>query len=60
MDESELLDEEGIQIYQSLVGSLQWSVSLDQFDIACALTTMSRFRAAPQQGHLKRLKRMYR
>ena len=59
MDDSELLDEEGIQIYQSLVGSLQWSVSLGRFDIACALMTMSRFCAAPRQGHLKRLQQMY-
>ena len=28
LDDSELLDEEGIQIYQSLIGSLQWSISL--------------------------------
>ena len=28
MDSSELLDEEGIQRYQSLIGALQWAVSL--------------------------------
>ena len=47
LDDSELLDEEGIQMYQSLVGSLQWSVSLGCFDIACALMIIYCFRVAP-------------
>ena len=59
LDDSELLDEDGIQIYQSLIGSLQWSISLGQFDIQCAVMTMSRFRAAPRKGHLERVKRIY-
>lgn len=60
LDDSDLLDEEGIQLYQSLVGSLQWAISLGCFDIACAVMTMSCFRAAPQQGHLFCLCRNYR
>lgn len=59
VDTSELLDDEGIKKYQTMIGSLQWAVSLGRFDIQTATMTMSRFRAAPRQGHLDRLKHMY-
>jgi hypothetical protein len=58
LDVSDLLDEEGIQQYQSLIGSLQWAVSLGRMDIATAVMTMSSFRAAPRVGHLERVKRI--
>jgi hypothetical protein len=58
MDISELLDQEGIKTYQSLIGSLQWAVSLAQLDIATAVMTLSSFRAAPRVGHLERAKRV--
>ena len=32
--------------------------SSGRFDIACAIMTMSRFRAAPRKGHMKRMKRI--
>jgi len=57
-DESELLDATGIQQYQSLIGSLQWAVSLGRFDVATAVMSMSSFRAAPRKGHLDRAKRI--
>ena len=43
LDESELLDREGIEQYQSLLGSLQWAISLGRFDIATAVMSMSSF-----------------
>jgi hypothetical protein len=46
MDTSELLDQEGIARYQSLIGSLQWAVSLGRMDIATAVMTMLSFRPA--------------
>ena len=46
-------------MYQSMIGCLQWAISLGWFDIHTATMTMSRFRAAPRNGHLDRLKRMY-
>src|SRR5687768_17887125 len=58
LDDSELLDTTGIQQYQSLVGSLQWAISLGRFDIATAVMSMSSFRALPRRGHLNRLKRI--
>jgi len=59
LDESELLDLEMHQIYQSLVGALQWVIQIGRFDIMTAVMTMSRFRAAPREGHMDRLKRIH-
>ena len=59
LDTSELLDMDGIKKYQSMIGALQWIVTIGRFDIATAVMTMSGFRVAPRQGHLDRLKRMY-
>ena len=42
--------------YLTMVGQLQWLVTLGRFDIHAQVTTMSRFRAAPRQGHMDRLK----
>ena len=58
LDDSDLLDNDGIEQYQSLIGSLQWTISLGRFDTACAVMTMSAFRTAPRIGHLDRLKRI--
>jgi hypothetical protein len=59
VDTSELLDAKGIQMYQSMIGALQWMVTIGRFDIITAVMTMSSFRAAPRKGHLDRLKRIY-
>ena len=45
--------------YLTMVGQLQWLVTLGRFDIHAHVATMSRFRAAPRQGHMDRLKRIY-
>ena len=52
LDTSELLDEEGIVKYQSLIGALQWVVSIGRFDVMTAVMTLSSFRAAPRHGHM--------
>ena len=59
VDTSDKLDEEGIKKYQTMIGCLQWAISLGRFDIQTATMTMSRFRSAPRKGHLDRLKRIY-
>jgi hypothetical protein len=58
-DTSDLLDNTGIQMYQSMIGALQWVVTIGHFDISTAVMTMSGFRIAPRKGHLERLKRIY-
>jgi hypothetical protein len=52
LDDTDELDDKGRSVYQSLIGCLQWVVTLGRFDIACAVMTMSRFRVAPRKGHL--------
>ena len=59
LDSTELLDVEETQIYQSLIGSLQWTIQIGRFDVSTAVMTLSRFRAMPRRGHLERAKRVY-
>jgi len=59
LDTSKFLDEDDIQKYQSLVGAMQWIVSIGRFNIQTAVMSMSSFRAAPRKGHLERVKRIY-
>ena len=59
LDLTDELDIEGIKIYQSMIGALQWVIQIGRFDIATAVMTMSSFRANPRKGHLDRLKRIY-
>ena len=58
LDTTPLLDEDGTWKYQSLIGALQWTISLNRFDIGTAVMTMSGFRVAPREGHLDRVKRI--
>ena len=59
LDTSELLDSQGIATYQSLIGALQWVITIGRFDVITAVMTLSGFRAAPRRGHLERIKRVY-
>ncbi len=59
VDESELCNEDDTAKYLTMIGQLQWLVTLGRFDIFSAVITMSRFRAAPKTGHLSRLKRIF-
>ena len=59
MDTTELLGPEQTKIYQSLIGGLQWIVTIGRFDVMTAVMTLSSFRAAPRMGHLERAKRIY-
>ena len=45
--------------YLTMVGQLQWLVTLGRFYIHAHVATMTRFRAAPRQGHIDLLKRIY-
>ena len=59
LDISELLEIENIQVYQSLIGALQWTIQIGRFNICTAVMSMSRFRAAPRQGHMEQVKRIH-
>ena len=59
VDESPLLEGKMVSVYLTMIGAMQWAVALGRIDIYCATMTMARFRSAPRQGHLDRLKRVY-
>jgi hypothetical protein len=54
LDTSELCSMDQIVQYQSMIGALQWIVTIGRFDIHSAVMTMSGFRMAPRIGHLNR------
>ena len=58
LDTSEILEGHEVNHYLTMVGQLQWLITLGRFDIQAQVITMSRFRAQPRQGHLERLKRI--
>jgi hypothetical protein len=58
LDTSDPCGPDDITKFQSLIGALQWTISLCRFDIANAVMTLSRYRAAPLVGHLERAKRI--
>ena len=58
LDTSELCDEHQTRQFQTLIGQLQWLISLGCFDIAVHVMSLSRFRAQPRKGHLDRAKRI--
>ena len=58
LDDTSLLEESDIKIYQSLIGSLQWAITLGRFNISISVMVMSCFRIAPRQGHMESLKRI--
>ena len=43
----------------TMVGQREWLVTLGRFDLHAQVATMSRFRAAPRQGHMDILKTIY-
>jgi hypothetical protein len=53
LDMSELDTTEQVAHYQSMIGSLHWTVTIGRFDIHTAVMTTSRFRIAPRIGHLE-------
>lgn len=59
LDDTKELGPDDITKYQSMIGALQWAISLGRFDIHTAVMTMGSFRVAPREGHLERLKRIY-
>ena len=59
LDTTEILKGDMAAKYLTMVGQLQWLVTLGRFDIHAQIATMSRFRAAPRQEHMDRLKMIY-
>ena len=48
-----MLPESGIRKYQMLIGMAQWACTIGRLDIAFAVSSLSRFSAAPRVHHLE-------
>ena len=59
LDETDLLSDDQISIYKSLLGSANWIITLGRFDIAYATNTLSRYSMAPRKGHMKAMHRVF-
>jgi hypothetical protein len=59
MVKSPFLRQDKTQQFQSLIGAMQWAVSIGRLDIATAVMSLSSFRAMPRRGHLERAKQIY-
>ena len=58
-DETPLVDPAWISKYRSMLGCAQWVITLGRFDIAFAVNNLARYSAAPREGHIKALKRVF-
>ena len=59
MDESGLLDNEGHNAYQHLVGIFQWLCTIRKADIQFSVCSLSIFSAFPYKGQLKAVNKVF-
>ena len=59
-DKSELLCPKQHRIFQQLIGIAQWLITCGRLDLSFAINSLSRFSAAPREGHLKLLVRVFK
>jgi hypothetical protein len=52
LDDSDMLLDDGIRSFQTLIGMAQWASTIGRLDIAFAVSSLSRFSAAPCAYHL--------
>lgn len=53
LDDSPLLEDGEVTIYQQLVGMLRWVVELGRIDVLYEVTKLSSYNALPRKGHLR-------
>ena len=58
LDVTAFCNKDETEIFQSLIGSIQWALSIGRMDVQTAVTTISSFQEQPGVGHLERLKCM--
>lgn len=59
LDDSPLVSAEEASRYRTMTGSANWAVTLGRFDIHYATSTMSWYNAAPREGHVAAMKRVF-
>ena len=52
LDESPFVNQEIASKYRSMIGSLNWAITLGRFDVQHATSTMARYSMAPREGHV--------
>jgi hypothetical protein len=55
LDETPELDARRANYYQGLIGILHWTCKLGRVDILVDVSKLSRYLAAPREGHLEQL-----
>ena len=58
LDDTLMLDEEGIKHYQSNIGICQWICTAGRLDKCFAVSSLSRFSHSPREGRLNRTKKI--
>ena len=58
-DTTPFLNSQDHRHYQMLIGMLNWAVTVGRFDIAHSTSTMAKFTAAPREGHLELVLRIF-
>lgn len=58
LDTLEFLDDRKTKTYQSLIGTLQWLITIGRIDIFTSVMSLSSFRSEPRFGHLRRVQRI--
>ena len=53
LDESPFVNQEMASKYRSMIGSLNWAITLGRFDVQYATSTMARYSMAPREGHVE-------
>jgi hypothetical protein len=54
-----LLDTKQSSLFHGFVGSANWMITLDRFDIAYATAALARFSMAPREGHIHAMKHLF-
>ena len=53
VDDTPLLSDDDASKYRSIIGSMNWLITLGRFDILYDTNTLSRIAMAPREGHLR-------
>ena len=59
LDDSKFLNDDETHLYQSYIGILRWAVELGRVDLAHSAGVMARFSAAPREGHMVDVMRIF-
>ncbi len=59
LDVTPFLTPKESSIYRGLIGSANWVITQGRYDVHYAVNSLARFAMAPQEGHLKAVKRIF-